>query len=560
MGATAGELRGHAKDDISGLAFSPDGSLLASAGDDRTVRVWDVRQRKQLSCLVGHADWVSAVTFLGDNATLASAGADRTILVWEVTNGKAKRRLAGHTDIVRALAFQRRNRVLLSAAEDGTVRTWDPETGSPSPLFPNGKLENPGGYWMRSLCPRARRKNAARRSLCRSARDRLGPAAGAHGREPPTEGRRQRPQRVDSGRRERTPCRFWPGRFLCAREAVWIARRCARAAGTCANGRRRGSVSRWECSRIGLARRQRASVEPSPERPRRAEAPPRGAGLHRRARFERQTRGGGHDGRRNTTARFQNLEPDSPDPLGGGTSQPHRFFSGYDHARRPLATRAAPALFLGRTPPGNPRAGPVRQRSDFIFAQRPVHRDRRSLSINRGRRHPPSRYRPSAAQVSAPGHRVPRRLDRVDIQPRGRPVPLVVVGRARANLRSDACRRASPDRDFSRSSVRRSARVSSGEDLQSGDARHHRLASRSRTVGKCLLSGGGTHAANLRRIDATLSLANQHVAPHGPAGNRLDPRGARFRRTAIGSSAREESNSPQSTHGPPRKRITCRQD
>ncbi|HEV8000643.1 MAG TPA: serine/threonine-protein kinase, partial [Planctomycetaceae bacterium] len=81
MGSPAGELRGHAKDDISGLAFSPDGSLLASAGDDRTVRVWDVRQRKQLWCLVGHTDWVSTVTFLGDNATLASAGADRTILV-----------------------------------------------------------------------------------------------------------------------------------------------------------------------------------------------------------------------------------------------------------------------------------------------------------------------------------------------------------------------------------------------------------------------------------------------------------------------------------------------
>jgi WD40 repeat protein len=53
---------------------------------------------------------------------------------------------------VRSLAFQRRNRVLFSAAEDGTVRAWDPETGSPSPLFPNGKLENPGGYWIRSLC------------------------------------------------------------------------------------------------------------------------------------------------------------------------------------------------------------------------------------------------------------------------------------------------------------------------------------------------------------------------------------------------------------------------
>ena len=407
-----------------------DGSLLTSAGDDRTVRVWDVRKRKQLWCLVGHTDWVSAVTFLGDNASLASAGADRTILVWDVTNGKAKRRLAGHTDIVRSLAFQRRNRVLLSAAEDGTVRSWDPETGSPSPLFPNGQLENPGGYWIRSLCLEPGEKTLLGVPFA----DQpvivwdLRPGHAGENRQLKVAGN-ARSASIQGAANEPLVAFGLEDSYV-AREAVWIARRCARAAGTRANGRRRGTVSRWECARIGLARRQRASVAPSPGRPRGAEAPPSLAGLH-----------GPLDssGKRVAVAtmdgetqllNFKTLNVIRRDRAAGGL--PGGIAFSPDSATLAVLSRHEPLRLYSSAE--RPLEIPVPDRSSndrisfspngrLIAIGDP-------LALSRGRRHPQDRRRPPAAQDSAPEHRVPRRLDRVDIQPWGRPVPLVAAGRA----------------------------------------------------------------------------------------------------------------------------------
>ncbi|GIE30966.1 hypothetical protein Ait01nite_040110 [Actinoplanes italicus] len=101
--------------------------LLASAGDDQTLRVWDPQTGVELGRLTGHIGPVNALIGL-HTKLLASAGADGTVRLWDPVRGTERRRLSGHEGPVLALA-ELSHRVLASAGADGTVRLWDPVTG-----------------------------------------------------------------------------------------------------------------------------------------------------------------------------------------------------------------------------------------------------------------------------------------------------------------------------------------------------------------------------------------------------------------------------------------------
>ncbi len=121
-------LTGHSSV-VRSVAFSPDGHLLASASDDTTVQLWDPGTGQHVRTLTGHSSVVRSVAFSPDGHLLASASDDTTVQLWDPSAGQRIRILSGHTRYVRALAFSTDDEQLASASADKTVRLWDRATG-----------------------------------------------------------------------------------------------------------------------------------------------------------------------------------------------------------------------------------------------------------------------------------------------------------------------------------------------------------------------------------------------------------------------------------------------
>jgi len=117
-------LKGHS-DGVSSISFSPDSNLLAGGDGDNTIKLWDVKSRKEVAMLVGHSDWVSSVSFSPDGGLLASGSGDETIKLWDVKSLMEVATLKGHLSSVYSVVFSPDGNLLASGSGDETINLWD---------------------------------------------------------------------------------------------------------------------------------------------------------------------------------------------------------------------------------------------------------------------------------------------------------------------------------------------------------------------------------------------------------------------------------------------------
>ena len=127
--AETGSLKDHL-DGVFALAASPDGSRLFSASGDRTLKVWDVSTRKRILTLSDATLGLNTLALAPRTGEVAAAGQDRMIRIWRIEGsaGILARSFFAHEGAVLRIAFSPDGRSLYSAAEDGRIKAWSTES------------------------------------------------------------------------------------------------------------------------------------------------------------------------------------------------------------------------------------------------------------------------------------------------------------------------------------------------------------------------------------------------------------------------------------------------
>jgi RNA polymerase sigma factor (sigma-70 family) len=142
---------------VYGVAFSPDGKWLAAAGGVGNLVLWDVAIGKEVRRLRGHGGGgVMAVAFSPDGKTLATGGHDKLVRRWDAISGTELAPLRGHDGSVLSVAFSLDGRLVAASGISKDVRFWDAVTGEPCGVLSGHKdwvlriAFSPDGKWLAS--------------------------------------------------------------------------------------------------------------------------------------------------------------------------------------------------------------------------------------------------------------------------------------------------------------------------------------------------------------------------------------------------------------------------